>query len=205
MVLGWHLISQKMSLRFWKFSMNLSHPSSGLSHLAQLVSNHNHNLHSNDNDMLASLNEYSGFLVARGYREESIKFHLSAMANRSRSIVLNGDYKHIPKFAVPMVSTLHPATTVLTKVVRTCFSEASDLDNLIGFLIPKSSLLVSYRKLPNLQLLMCKNDQNQLAISSPTPSVSGYSNIGCKCMESINSPSKKIESWWKEKENEGPK
>ena len=86
--------------------------------LAKTVGNRLRALHSNDNDLLASLNEYSGFMVARGYREESIKFHLSAMANRSRSMVLNGEYKPTPKFAVPMVSTLHPATTVLTKVVR---------------------------------------------------------------------------------------
>ena len=29
---------------------------------------------------------------------------------------------------------------------------------------------------------MCKNDQNQLAISPPTLSHSGYSDMGCKCM-----------------------
>ena len=139
-------------------------------------------IHSNDYDLLASLNEYSGYMVARGYKEESIKFHLSAMANRSRNMVLKGEYRPPPQFSVPFVSTLHPATTVLSKLVKTCFSQAASLDNILEFIIPKSSLLVTYRKLPNLQLLLCKNDQNQLATSSPTPVTSGYTDIGCKCL-----------------------
>ena len=50
-------------------------------------------LHSNDDDLLASLNIYSGYMMARGYKEDSIKLHLSAMANRSRSMVVRGEYK----------------------------------------------------------------------------------------------------------------
>ena len=56
------------------------------------------------------------------------------------------------------------------------------MDNLLEFIIPKTSLLVTYRKLPNLQLLLCKNDQNQLATLPPTPLSSGYTDIGCKCL-----------------------
>ena len=104
------------------------------------------------------------------------------MANRSRHMVLRGEYKPIQQFLVPLVSTLHPATTVLSMLVRNSFSEASRYDSLSQILIPKSSLLVSFRKLPNLQLLLCKNDQNQLAIPSPTPPVAGYTDHGCKCL-----------------------
>jgi hypothetical protein len=120
-------------------------------------------------------------MIARGYREDFIKYHLSAMANRSRSLVLKGEYKPTPKFAVPLVSTLHPATTVLSKFVRDSFAEASNQDTLLDFLLPKSSLLVTYTRLPNLQLLLCKNDQNHLATASPPPPVLGYLNLGCNC------------------------
>ena len=81
------------------------------------------------------------------------------MDNISRSMLLNGDYKPSPKFSVPLVSSLHPATTVLSKLVREKFADASIMDSKLDFLFPKSSLLVAYRRLPNLQLLLCKNDQ----------------------------------------------
>ena len=38
-------------------------------------------------------------MVARGYKEESIKFHLSAMANKSRHMVLKGEYRPPPQFS----------------------------------------------------------------------------------------------------------
>ena len=41
---------------------------------------------------------------------------------------------------------------------------------------------MAYSRLPNLQLLLCANDQNRLA-TPPLPSPShGYGNLGCKCM-----------------------
>ena len=138
-------------------------------------------IHSNDEQLLLALNEYSGYMIARGYKEESIKYHLSLTANRSRPMVLNGDYKPSPKFSVPLVSSLHPATTVLSKLVREKFADASIMDSKLDFLFPKSSLLVAYRRLPNLQLLLCKNDQNHLATVQPPPPIHGYTDYGCNC------------------------
>ena len=43
-------------------------------------------------------------------------------------------------------------------------------------------MLVTYRELPNLQLLLCRNDQNQLATKSSPPLVSGYTDHGCRCL-----------------------
>ena len=92
------------------------------------------------------------------------------MANMSRLLVLNGDYR--PKFVVPLVSSLYPATTVLSKVVKSSFSRASSGDPVLDVLLPLSSLFVSYTRLPNLQLLLCLNDQNKLATTRP-PNKSG--------------------------------
>ena len=62
------------------------------------------------------------------------------MANRSRSMILKGEYKAVSKFVVPLVTSLHPATTVLTKLVKKIFEEASKLDNTIDLISPKSTL-----------------------------------------------------------------
>ena len=104
------------------------------------------------------------------------------MANRSRSMILKGEYKPVSKFVVPLVTSLHPATTVLTKMVKESFEEASKLDNTIDLIFPKSTLLVAYSKLPNLQLLLCSNDQNKQANPSPPPPINGYTHFGCRCM-----------------------
>ena len=47
------------------------------------------------------------------------------------------------------------------------FQAATSLDPVLPYIIPSSSLLVAYKKLPNLQLLLCKNDQNALIDFSP--------------------------------------
>ena len=62
------------------------------------------------------------------------------MANMSRLLVLKGDYR--PKFLVPLVSSLYPATTVLSKVVKSSFSRASSGDPVLDVLLPLSSLFV---------------------------------------------------------------
>ena len=85
------------------------------------------------------------------------------MANRSRLKVLNGEYRPSPKFAVPLVSSLHPATTILSQVVKSSFSAALSKDPVLEVILPPSSLIVAYTKLPNLQLLLCPNGQNKLA------------------------------------------
>ena len=59
---------------------------------------------------------------------------------------------------------------------------ASQLDPLLEYLFPTSDVVVAYRKLPNLQLLLCRNDQNSL-VSMPTSlRRPGYVNTGCKCL-----------------------
>ena len=124
-------------------------------------------------------------MVARGYRVDSIKFHLSAMANRSRSM----EYKPYNQFSVSLVSTLHPATTVLSHMARNSVSETSNFDSLLQLLIPKSSLLVTYRKLPNLQLLLCRNEQNQLATKSSSPLDTLTMAVGAFSVKPPHSPS----------------
>ena len=122
-------------------------------------------IHSDDSSLLSALNEYSGYLVARGYNELSIKYHLASMANRSRLQVLKGEYRPAPKLVVPLVSSLHPATTILSQVVKSNFTSALSMDPLLEIVLPPASFIVSYTRLPNLQLLLCPNDQNKLATS----------------------------------------
>ena len=107
-------------------------------------------IHSSDSDLLNSLNLYSGYLIARGYQEKSVKFQLASMANRDRLGMLSGQFKPKPKLTVPLVTNLHPAITCLSSMMSTSFSSACRSDPLLNILLPTSSLLVSYRKLPNL-------------------------------------------------------
>ena len=83
---------------------------------------------------------------------------------------------------MPLVTSLHPATTVLTPAVKKAFKSASSLDPALSFIMPSSSIVVAYRRLPNLQLLMCKNDQNSLALQQQRTETNGYTDTGCKCL-----------------------
>ena len=66
--------------------------------------------------ILNSLNLYSGYLIARGYQEKSVKFHLASMANRDRLGMLSGQFKAKPKLTIPLVTNLHPAITCLSTI-----------------------------------------------------------------------------------------
>ena len=139
-------------------------------------------IHSNDEALLVDLNLFSGYLVSRGYNETTVKFHLANMANRNRGMLITGEYRKASSFIMPLVTQLHPATTVLTPAVKKAFSSATNSDPALQFIIPVSSVVVAYKRLPNLQLLICRNDQNSL-VTPPVPQpATGYLNTGCTCL-----------------------
>ena len=139
-------------------------------------------IHSSDQDLLCSLNLYSGYLIARGYKEKSVKFHLASMANRDRSGVLTGKYKSKPKLTIPLVTDLHPAITCLSNTFSSTFSTVCKSDPMLNILVPPTSLLVSYRKLPNLMKLLCSPDQNKFVANPYNKPDFGYMDTGCKCL-----------------------
>ena len=61
------------------------------------------------------------------------------------------------------------------------FSPAIKEDPLLNIILPFSSLIVSYRKLPNLTRILCCPDQNKFAANQPPSSPAGYVDTGCKC------------------------
>ena len=95
--------------------------------------------------------------------------------------ILLGEYKPKPKLTVPLVMNLHPAITCLSTMVPQSFSPPIKEDPLLSIILPSSSLIVSYRKLPNLTRILCSPDQNKAAINPPLPSPTGYVDTGCKC------------------------
>ena len=103
------------------------------------------------------------------------------MANRSRISLLKGDFYSERSTVIPLVTSLHPAITVLTKLTKQFFKEASETDSLLQFITPPSSLIVAYSRLPNLQLLLCKNDQNSLIHDVPPQRSLGYVRSSCNC------------------------
>ena len=110
--------------------------------LAKTVGTRLRTIHTNDELLLEDLNRFAGFIIARGYDANSVKYHLAAMANRSREELLNGVKNSARDFVIPLVSTLHPAITVLTKLTKQEFKGAADLDPVLPFIIPNSALLV---------------------------------------------------------------
>ena len=150
--------------------------------VAKTVGTRLRTIHSNDQDLLSSLNLYSGYLIARGYKEDSVLYHLAATANRSRSSLICGQSRKNNSFVLPLVTNLHPATTVLSKIARNALEEACEADPVISYIIPKSSLVVAYKKLPNLQVLLCKNDQNSRLDRPTSPSKFGYLQTNCSCL-----------------------
>ena len=139
-------------------------------------------IHSNDQALLSDLNVFSGYLIARGYKEDSVKQYLANMANRAREMLISGEYRRDDKYVMPLVTSHHPATTILTSVVKKAFDSASLMDPALRFVIPTSSVVVAYKRLPNLQLLLCKNDQNSLVSPPQHPANKGYQDTGCRCL-----------------------
>ena len=149
--------------------------------LSKTVGTRLRTIHTDDHALLQDLNLFAGYIIARGYNEASVKYHLANMANRPRMTLLKGQFHSERGMVIPLVSKLHPATTVLTQLTKKYFQEACDQDSSLEFIIPKSSLIVAYTKLPNLQVLLCKNDQNSLVDFIPNQRSSGYTDIGCRC------------------------
>ena len=139
-------------------------------------------IHSNDDALLNDLNLFAGYLVSRGYDETSVKFQLANMANRSREKLISGEYKKESNFIMPLVTQLHPAITVLTPVLKKAFCTATSMDPVLNLIMPVSSMVVAYKRLPNLQLLICRNDQNSLIEPLPPQTPTGYINTGCSCL-----------------------
>ena len=138
-------------------------------------------IHSNDQELLLDLILFAGYLISRGYQEHSVKTHLADMANRSRSMLLSGQYKNQDSFVMPLVTKLHPAITMLTPLVKKAFEEAATVDPALQFILPSSSVMVAYTRLPNLQLLLCRNDQNSLVAPQQRSDIRGHIDTGCRC------------------------
>ena len=190
---------KKGNIKVWQFTMSafskptdshayLSPSSCTAPHLnengisvAKTVGTRLRAIHSSDEDLLQSLNLYSGFLLARGYNETTIKFHLAAMANRDRMATLSGQYKKKSRLTIPLVTDLHPSLLCLSNLTSEFFSAACKSDPLINVLVPKSSVFVTFRKLPSLKNLLCSPDQNKF-IDGPSHSAeSGFVDTGCNC------------------------
>ena len=89
------------------------------------------------------------------------------MANRDRGGVLRGLYKQGARLTVPLVTDLHPAITMASSTLGDTLDAAVRRDPLLNTLLPNNSLLVAYRRLPNLSRLLCGPDQNKFLNMPP--------------------------------------
>ena len=79
-------------------------------------------------------------------------------------------------------TNLHPAITCLSTMISTSFSPVLQSDPILNMIIPPTSLVVAYRKLPNLMRYLCSPDQNKFLSQPPLNNVCGYLDTGCRCM-----------------------
>ena len=80
---------------------------------------------------------------------------------------------------VPLVTPLHPATTVLSSIRDYTVKSALSKDPLLKVLVPPTALILSYTRLPNLNKILIRPDQEGLDISGGFKP--GYFSMGCNC------------------------
>ena len=131
---------------------------------------------SDDLDLLQAFNEYAGFLKSRGYSEYSIKYHLCQMGNKNRNSVLKTPQTN-PKMVFPLVTNLHPTLYCLRTMLKK-FSSNLFADPIMKRLF-ENKMLLSYRKLPNLQTIIAQPQRQHLNFS--LSSNLGYIPSGDNC------------------------
>ena len=131
---------------------------------------------SDDLDLLQAFNEYAGFLKSRGYSEYSIKYHLCQMGNKNRNSVLETPQTN-PKMVFPLVTNLHPTLYCLRTMLKK-FSSNLFADPIMKRLF-ENKMLLSYRKLPNLQTIIAQPQRQHLNFS--LSSNLGYIPSGDNC------------------------
>jgi len=131
-----------------------------------------------DEDLICSLNLFSGYLVASGYNKGTILKHFNdILAVSNRSLVFE-ERKEDLSFKVALVTGMHPALPNVSKlfdhyypVIRSCpFSSK---------IFPRECFISTSRKLPNLSSILAANP-----FSSPQTSTlpRGFQQThGCTC------------------------
>ena len=136
-----------------------------------------------DQDLLQSLNRFSGYLVTSGYDKRTILQHFTEILNVSNRDLVFREKPVDLSFKVALVTDMHPALPNMKKLfdryyplIRSC--------PIAQKIFPRESLISTSRKLPNLSTLLAANPFN---VPQPPLLLRGFQktpNCSCKiCTE----------------------
>ena len=131
-----------------------------------------------DQDLLRSLNLFSGYLVASGYNKATVLRHFNdIMAVSNRSLVFK---KKVPDncFKIALVTKMHPALPNINKIIDKFYTVIRSCP-LSSKVLPRESLISTNRKLANLSSILANNPF--LIPTSPTLPKGFYRSPGCSC------------------------
>ena len=131
-----------------------------------------------DDDFLASLNKYSGYLVASGYDKLTVLKYFSDILSTSNRTIAFRVKEPDNSFKIAFTTKLHPALPNIRDIFERFYYILSACP-VSSVIFPRISLLVAYRKLPSLAFSIAGNP-----FSIPqTPSLPrGFHRTpGCSC------------------------
>ena len=137
-----------------------------------------------DEDLLAALGHYSGYLEASGYERKSILVHFSSILKTSNTDLVLSSKLADCSFKCPLVTKMHPALPDIRAVMKK-YSHVISSCPLSSKISPDGSIFPAYRKLPSLSTILLQNPFSSPSSSKPfgffpTP------NCSCKlCKESF--------------------
>ena len=129
-------------------------------------------------DLLRSLNLFSGYLVASGYNKATVLRHFNdIMTVSNRSLVFK---KKVPdnSFKIALVTKMHPALPNINKIIDKFYTVIRSCP-LSSKVLPRESLISTNRKHANLSSILANNPF--LIPTSPTLPKGFYRSPGCSC------------------------
>jgi hypothetical protein len=131
----------------------------------------------NDEDLLAALNQYSGYLEASGYDRKAIlsQFH-SVMQTSNKDLVQSSKVADC-SFKCPLVTKMHPALPDLRAVIKK-YSHVISSCPLSTKVFPDGSIFPAFRKLPPLSTILLKDPFAFPSVSKP---FGFYPSDNCSC------------------------
>ena len=131
-----------------------------------------------DEDLLSSMNKFSGYLVASGYDKVTIlKLFNEVLSKTNRSLVFNE--KNVDNsFKIAFVTKMHPALPNVNRIFDRFYPliESCPYSSKI---LPRTALIATNRKLPNLSLLLANNPFQKII---PHHLPKGFQKTdGCSC------------------------
>jgi predicted GIY-YIG superfamily endonuclease len=131
-----------------------------------------------DTDLIAALNNFSGYLEASGYdKTTTISFFTDILKVSNMYLAFNIKEPDTT-FKVPLVTKLHPALPNLAKIIDQFYPILKQCP-VSSIIFPRDSIISAYRKLPTLSTILANNPFSPPI--TPTSPKGFHQTHGCSC------------------------